>query len=98
MTRLFKDNVLRVYHTARQENKSTDSKGIWVSMKKVVFIDNHVVAIRDRIYQLKYDRKSESIIQYRQVALAKGGRVFAADEPVPPKSGEIRKPAPGNAC
>lgn len=35
-------------------------------MKKVVFNESHIVAVRDRIYQPKYDHKSETLTQYGQ--------------------------------
>lgn len=62
MSRLFKSDVIRVYHTVRLTDPSTDSS-VWNAMKKVVYNDSHVISIR---YHPKYNRKGETLVQYGQ--------------------------------
>jgi hypothetical protein len=65
LSRLFKCDVLRVYHNILIANPNVSFEQIWEGMKLVVYNDSNVVAVIDRVYQPSYDHK-ETLLQYGQ--------------------------------
>jgi hypothetical protein len=64
LSRLWKGDVLRVYHNILITHPYVTSEQIWEAMKLVVYNDSHVVVVRDRMYRPSYDHKKETAVQY----------------------------------